>query len=539
MSLYSIALSGLNASQIALGSTGNNITNINTPGYNREVTTLSSNPAGGGVKVSSVERQFNAFVTTQYNQANSILAGLSNYQSQISQIDSLMADSKSGLAVMMQGFFTSLQDLSASPADPAARQGVLGTAENLAAQFRSMDLYLSDLGTSADGEVKSQIIQINTLSESIAHLNREISLAKAKTGDSPNALMNERDYLVEQLSQRVNISVNIQDGGTYNISFANGLSLVAGFNSSSLEAVASSANPTQVAVGYRDGGNNLIELRDSTIKSGELGGAIQFRNEALSSAQSRLGQLAVGLTLSLNEIHAAGVDLNGDAGEAFFSVGNPKSFSHANNTGTADLAGTFEDASLLGLGDYDISYSAVSGFSVTNKLSGENTATFPVGTTTLAFGGMEFTLSGVPNDGDRFLIKPFQNATSSLKTEITNVVKIAAGIPAGGTGSGDNRNALAMMNLQSKQVLEGKSSLNQGYSAMVTDIGNRSQVISVKLSTQLGLTEQLRAVQQGISGVNLDEEASNLLRYQQHYQASAKIVETATTIMDTILSIRN
>jgi flagellar hook-associated protein 1 FlgK len=539
MSLYSIAMSGINASSTSLSTVSKNISNVNTAGYNRQLTNLASNPNGGGVKVTGIERQYNKYISNQLNQSNSELASLMSNQIQLGQIDQLMGDTKSGISVMMQKFFSSLQDLSSSPSDPAARQGVLGTADNLTAQFRSLNEYLNSLGSGVNSDVTNEVGQINTLSSSIADLNKQISLTKAKTGQTPNELMDQRDQLVADLSTHIKINVDIQDSGTYNISFGSGLSLVAGSTSTTLEAGASSINPTQTAVFYRDSAGNLAEMKDSSITGGALGGVLTFRNDGLVKAQNQLGQLGVTIAMSFNAQSAQGIDLNGNVGGDMFTIGAPKSFSNEKNTGTAALAGTFTDASQLTADDYSVSYSSVTGYTVTNKTTGANAGTFAPGTTSFAVGGMTFNVSGTPSDGDRFVIKPFQDALSNMTNAITDVDKIAAGQAAGGTGTGDNRNAAAMYNLQNVKTVGGGSTFNQAYASLVTDIGNRSQVISAKAKTQAGISDQLTAVQQSTSGVNLDEEAINLLKFQQHYQASAKIIDTATTLIDTILGMRN
>lgn len=539
MSLYSIAMSGVNASQNALTTTSKNISNVNTAGYNRQLTNLASNANGGGVKVVSVDRQYNAYMTNQVNQSNSALAALTQNQSQLSQIDSLLGDTTSGVSVMMQNFFSALQDLSSTPADPAARQGVLGTADNMTAQFRSMDAYLSDLGAQVNTSVTSEVSQVNTLTSGIAELNRQVSLARAKSGEEPNALLDQRDQLVAELSTHINITVDVQDTGTYNISFANGLSLVAGFTSSKLEATPSNVNPTETVVSYRDSANNLIEVRDTSITGGALGGALKFRNEGLTQAQNKLGQLGVALAMAFNEQSAQGIDLSGAVGGDFFTIGTPKVFSNERNTGTADLAGTFTDASQLGSDNYNVTYSSATGYTVTNATTGNTEATYPVGTTSFDVGGMTIAVTGVPSNGDKFQIKPYQDALKSFETAITDVDKIAAGQSTGTTGTGDNRNAAAFYDLQNSKLVGGSATFNQAYAALVTDTGNRSQVISLKIDTQQGISEQLTAVQQSTSGVNLDEEAVNLLKYQQSYQASAKIIATATTIVDTILGLKS
>ena len=538
MSLYSVALSGLNAGQIALSVTSNNITNVKSAGYNRQIVALNEASVGGGVTTGNIERQFNKYVTQQYNAAKSSEAGLSAYQNQIGQIDSLLADSDSGLSVMIQKFFGSLQTLASAPADPATRQGVIGSAENLTAQFRSMDSYLSDMQKGVNGEVADQVTQINNTTKQIASLNREISLAKAKTGVAPNALLDQRDDLVSSLSQRINVRVTEQDSGTYNISFSNGLSLVSGFESNKLEAMASNEDPTRTTVGFRDSANNLVPVRESTIQNGELGGVLKFRDETLDAAQNRLGQLAVRLASAVNTQRAAGVDLNGNPGQDFFSIGQPTSFSNAKNTSTAYFDGVYSDASNLGSSDYAITYSATTGYDVKDKTTGQSIGTFPVGSPTLTFGGITLTMNGTPADGDKFLIKPVATAARSFDSNITDPVDIAAG-DATSTGAGDNRNALALYKLQSTAFMKGGSTVNQAYASLVNEIGNKAQIVKVNQATQQTMSEQLLAVQQSDSGVNLDEEATNLLRYQQYYQASARIIDTATSIMDTIIGLRN
>ncbi|MCP1364473.1 flagellar hook-associated protein FlgK, partial [Halomonas sp. BBD48] len=132
---------------------------------------------------------------------------------------------------------------------------------------------------------------------------------------------------------------------------------------------------------------------------------------------------------------------------------------------------------------------------------------------TLSIDGVSMTFNGEPVDGD----------TLTLASD-----------PA----SGDNRNALALQNLQNGDLVGGAASLSEAYASLVSDVGNRTNVVQANLSAQSVLTEQLTAVQQSESGVNLDEEAANLIRFQQFYQANAKVIQTGSTLLDTILGIR-
>ncbi|MEE4463888.1 flagellar hook-associated protein FlgK [Azotobacter chroococcum] len=537
MSIFSIGVSGLNAAQVALSTTSNNITNVYTDGYNRQTTLLGESGVGNGVQVEGVQRQFNQFVATQLNQATSNSSALDTYETQIAQIDNLLADSEAGLAPLLQSFFSSLQDLASAPSDPAARQGLIGTADTLSAQFRAFDGYLEDMQQGVNGQIGDVVFQINNTAEQIAMLNREISLAKAKTGEAPNSLLDQRDQLVAELSTMVDVELTIQDGGTYNISIGNGQSLVSGTRSFALEAMASSADPSRTVVGYRDDAGNLREFSESTFTGGELGGLMTFRSETLDKTQNQLGQLAVSLAQGFNAQHAEGVDLNGDAGGDFFSIGAPTVYSNASNDSAAYLEASFsDDLSGLTASDYDVKFSATDGYSVTRRDTGETT-TFAADATILEFGGMVVTINGSPADGDRFLVQPTRHAAGQLENLIQDTALIAAGQAEGGTGSGDNRNALALQALQDEALVGGVASLSQAYASMVGDVGNRTNVVQVNRQAQAGLTQQLRALQLSESGVNLDEEAANLIRFQQYYQASAKVIEVGATVLDTLLGL--
>lgn len=552
MSMFSIGLSGLNAAQNALNTTSNNISNVYTPSYNRELTILGEGRASGGVRVNDIERQFNTYVANQLNNAKTQSSALATYYNQVSQIDNLLADRDAGLSPLMQTFFSSLEDLASSPSDPAARQGVLGTANTLSAQFRSFDGYLQDMQSNINNQIKDEITQVNNTVEQIAGLNREIALARARTGEAPNSLLNQRDYLVSELNERMDLRLNVQDGKTYNISLPNGQPLVTGTNAFKLEPMQADYDPQRTIVGYRDGGGNLVALNESTITGGALGGLMTFRSETLDKTQSQVGQLAVSLSVAFNEQHRQGVDLEGVAGEDFFNVRAPQAYSYADNSAVTIDAIAFDADTIdqLRATDYTVSFEGGAP-SVIRKDSG---ATVDIGSgwdadnSTLTFGGISISFSNVPANGDQFEIQPVRRAANGMEVNINDLDKIAAGQPVNpdddpadwvAAGAGDNRNALALQNLQSLNIVGGNASVSGAYGAMVSDVGNRTNITQVNLDARQGLTDQLRAVQQSESGVNLDEEAANLIRFQQFYQANARVIDTAGTIMDTILNLRN
>lgn len=539
MSIFSIGLSGLNAAQNALNTTSNNISNVYTDGYNRELTLLGERSASGGVQVEDIQRQYDSYVAEQLNAANSKTAALDTYQTQIAQIDDLLADGEAGLAPLMQDFFSAIEDLTAAPADSSARQGVIGAADTLSAQFRAFDGYLQDMRAGVNSQIGDEITQINNTSGQIANLNREIALAKAKTGEVPNSLLNQRDQLVAELSERIDVELTVQESGSYNLSIGNGQPIVAGTRSFDLETTTSTTDPSRTLVGYRDSAGNLQEPDEESLSGGSLGGLLTFRRETLDKTQNQIGQLAVSLAGAINEQHRAGEDLDGNAGGDLFAVGGPRAFNSENNSGGATISAGFGDLDQLTASDYELrATDAASGeFEITRLDNGETFTATLDGNDQLSFGGVVVTVAdaGTLADGDSFQVQPARGTAGAMENLIRDTGAIAAG---SGGGSGDNENALALQKLQDQLLVGGDATFSGAYAGMVGDVGNRTNIVQVNLNAQQGLSQQLSAVQQSESGVNLDEEAANLIRYQQYYQANAKVIETAATLMDSILRLR-
>ena len=534
MSIFSIGLSGLRAAQSGLYTTSANISNVNTPGYNRELLQLSENRSYG-VSVDGSERQFNQFVATRLNAASGSLASLDTYYSQVRQIDNLLSDERSGLAPVMQKFFSALGQMNSNPADPSARAGVLGTATTLASQFQSFDNYLEDIERSVNAEMKFEVDSVNALTGQISSLNREILIARSGTGDAPNSLLNQRDKLVHELSQRIDVRVHEQKSGSYTISLNNGSPLVSGDTAYTLEARTDNSDPTRTAVFYNDVAGNQLQLKENVFTRGSLGGLIEFRSKSLDTMRNQLGQMVAVFADAFNTQHQQGTDLNQNPGQAVFSTGAPIAYSNADNGGDAAANVQITDSTALLASDYDIRMTGA-GYEVTRLDNGKPvTANFDGATNTLTFNGLSVEMTGTAQQGDSFRVRPLVNQAQNFEMLLTEGSQLAA---AQSNASGDNRNGLALLDLQNQLLVEGRGTFNQAYGTMVSTLGNQINVVQANLAAPQGLTEQLVALQQSESGVNLDEEAANLIRFQQYYQANAKVIETGSTILDTILQLR-
>lgn len=451
--LFSTGLSGLNVARTALVTTAHNTANVYTPGYSRQTAIVASNGGtatgagfiGSGAGVATVARSYDSYLTAQLVQADSSVQELDTYSTQIGRIDNLLADNTTGLASLMQGFFTGVQAVADTPADPAARQQMLSSAQAMAGKFQSVDQYLTDLNTSVNDEIKGQVDQVNTYATQIASLNHQIGqLSAAAGGQPPNDLLDQRDQLVSSLGKIIGINVVQQDGGQYNVFVGAGQSLVLGDRAMQVKAVASAADPTREAVALAGYSGNAVEINDKALTGGSLGGLMAFRSEALVPTQNAVGRVAMVLASAFNDQHALGVDLKGTPGADFFTQAAPVVFASARNSGNMVLTSGVFDVSQLTGSDYSIDVTSVAGtptYSVTRLADGKNLGSFtsmPNG-----FDGVTVDIaSGTAQPGDSFLVQPTRAGARDLNVLVTDPAQVAAASPvitgntSGNRGSG-------------------------------------------------------------------------------------------------------
>ncbi|MDM2968952.1 MULTISPECIES: flagellar hook-associated protein FlgK [unclassified Citrobacter] len=542
-SLINNAMSGLSAAQAALNTASNNISSYNVAGYTRQTTIMaqanSTLGAGGwvgnGVYVSGVQREYDSFITNQLRAAQNQSSGLTVRYEQMSKIDNLLSSTTSSISTSLQGFFTSLQTLVSNAEDPAARQALIGKADGLVNQFKTTDQYLRDQDKQVNIAIGSSVEQINNYAKQIASLNDQISrLTGVGAGASPNDLLDQRDQLVSELNQIVGVEVSVQDGGTYNLTMANGYTLVQGSSARQLAAVPSSADPSRTTVAYVDATAGNIEIPEKLLNSGSLGGLLTFRSQDLDQTRNTLNQLALAFAEAFNAQHKQGYDANGDQGEDFFSIGKPSVLSNAKNTGSGTLSAEVTDSSAVQATNYKLVFDGQD-WQVT-RLS-DNTSFKAVETNgKLTFDGLEVTVGAGANANDSFTLKPVSDAIVNMNVLVTDESKIAMASDPDAGGS-DNRNGQALLDLQTQKTV-GNKSFNDAYATMISDVGNKTATLKTSSTAQGNVVTQLYNQQQSISGVNLDEEYGNLQRYQQYYLANAQVLQTANTLFDALLGIR-
>lgn len=544
-SLINSAMSGLSAAQSALNTTSNNIASYNVSGYTRQTTVLASANStlgaggwvGNGVYVSGVQREYNAFITNQLRTAQSQSSGLTTRYEQMSKIDDMLSGTTNSLSTTLQDFFSSMQTLVSNAEDPAARQTVLGKADGLVNQFKVADQYLRDQDKQVNLSIATTVDQINNYANQIASLNDKISrLTGVGAGASPNDLLDQRDQLVSELNKLVGVEVNVQDSGTFNVTMANGYTLVQGSNARQLAAVPSSSDPTRTTVAYVDNVAGNIEIPEKLLNNGSLGGLLTFRSQDLDQTRNSLNQMALAFADAFNAQHAQGIDANGDKGKDFFAIGAPSVVANSKNSGKASLTAEVTDASSVQATDYRVSYK--NGEWQVTRLSDNTTVKVQEKDGALNFDGLSVTVSGTPAENDSFTVKPVSDAIVNMSVAISDESELALGIDDAENGESDNRNGQALLDLQNAKLVGNSKTFNDAYAALVSDIGNKTSTLKTSSTTQSNVVTQLSKQQQSISGVNLDEEYGNLQLFQQYYLANAQVLQTASTLFDALINIR-
>ncbi|MGG4578593.1 MULTISPECIES: flagellar hook-associated protein FlgK [Alcaligenes] len=571
MNLANLGITGLFAAQKRMQVTGHNINNIDTAGYNRQsvlVETAGSVGSGNGyygrgVQVVTVQRSYDNFLYQQLVRSQTTGAALVSYGTEIAQLDNLFSDRTVGVSPALQNFFNGLEAVASQPADPSARQELLGRAESLATQIRDATSYMNRVNENINTQVGTTVTQINSYLERIDNVNKQIVAAKGTTpGHEPNDLLDQREQLVAELGQLIDVRTVEQDG-RMSITTAGGQMLLGGESIYPLHAVRSAENPERMVVGFTsalnvDGKMVVSEFREGTIKGGTLGGLLQFRQESLEPAINALGRLAVGLAHTVNDIHRQGVDLKGEAGKDMFSVSGPKVIANGNNPASSGIPGVSFYKDPVDPADPSKGYTQP-----VDKLTGDNYRIERVdgrfqlrnlssndvtplngpdkngGITRVD--GLEIDVSGLKTqsqDGDSWLLQPTVNAGSSLQVEIKRPQDIAAADKD--TGSANGAIAQKLADLRNTKVLaDGSLSLNDSFGQIVNRIAVQTQQNGTAAKAQLKLIEQNYAAQQTLSGVNKDEEYIMLQRYQEQYQAAARLIDVSSQMFDTLLGLRS
>jgi len=447
--LLSTSVSGLLAFQQALDVTSNNIANASTPGYSVETANLTELPGqataggyvGSGVTVDGITRSYSELLAQQVRGSQASYSSLNTLATQATQVDNLLSASSTGITSGLQSFVNALQTVSGSPSSSAARQALLSQAQALAQQLTGYDAQISQYGSTLEQQISGDVTQVNTLASGIASLNTQIANDLAGTGQAPNQLMDQRDNLIDQLSQYVSVNTASEPNGMLDVYVGTGQAVVTGGTAQQLSTLPNQYNASELDIGITSGGGTADVT--SEITGGELGGLIASRTQVLDPAQNALGQISVALATIVNQQQAAGMDQTGAAGQPMFTVGGVQTLASSANTGNATLTVTRTSLSALTSDDYTLRYSGAA-WQLQDATTGQAVALSGAGTSASPFqaAGISIIVNGAPAAGDSFLVQPTAAATAGLAVAFTDPSQIAAaslaqtGVGAANTGTG-------------------------------------------------------------------------------------------------------
>ena len=552
--IFNIGKQGLMAQQIAMQVTSHNIANVNTEGYSRqevifeEGMPLNSTPGqtGTGVNATTIKRKYDSFLEGQLTDSRETLGNLEAKKSAISKIEDYFYDTNgTGINQLLDQFFNSMQDLSANPAGTAERVSIISRADAFANAVNSAYSSLEQLQKDMNSQVKQTVTDINNLASQIASLNTEIQRAEAN-GQNANDFRDMRGRILNDLAEKIDIQYFEDDSGQITVIGGGMATLVEKGNSWVLDAVSDPDNYGYYNIVSSPDSSNVLNLTDS-ISGGRLKGLLTIRDTETWDAMDELDRFAASIANEINQVHRTGFGLDGSTGTNLFSpsfetgdvlsqdVGDIRAMS--TNTGTGSLSITIDDPSALTFNNYELTFSG-GNYTLTNKsTNAANTAVY-ADPSSFTFEGLSVTISGSIAAGDKYIISAHKNSARDIQAAIdmSDQAKIAAAAIAA-DNRGDNSNVLALVQLQDALTIDGNSSFSSYYGSIVGRIGVNSQYINNQYSAQEFSSEQLRNMRESVSGVSIDEEMANLMKFQFAYEASARLITIGDELLDTLLGI--
>lgn len=467
--LLSVGSRALQANQIALQTAGNNIANVNTPGYSRQSVVLQnvqgqytgSGYIGKGVDVQTILRNHSDFLTRQAALTSSVSASDTARSDQLTQLENIFQGGKTGLGASVSDMLNSFSDVASAPTDLTARTVALTSADEMAARFRSAASSLSDLQQGVSSQLKDSVAAVNNLANQIAAANEQIARAQG-SGQPPNDLLDKRDQLIKDLNQYIQTTNIPADDGSIGIFLAGSQPLVLGNTVSPIRMGKDAFNdPAKAKLATQNG----VVLEESMLGGGQIAGLLKFQNTDLVEAKNLLGRMALAIGTATNDQNKLGIDLNGAVGGNLFTPADlSKSVLPAASNAvpaTSSLALSISDASKFVASDYEVSFSSSTAGTITRRSDGQVTSfpQVPAPTAPLlaTLDGLNITVSPGAAAGDRFLITPFSAVSSTMATAFSSPSALAMASPVAASADVANKGTLAVASLSAQTVADPNS----------------------------------------------------------------------------------
>ena len=577
-SLYT-ALTGLQTNQSAMRVLSNNITNANTPGYTRKIAELQSRViagTGAGVQMGSIDRYVDQALQVQLRNTTSDFSGLDVRQQFYQRMQDMFGspDSNSSLAAMMSDFSTSMTALTTNPESVSLRLDVVTNAQRTAQNLNSMSANAQQLRQEADSQISDAVGIVNTQLQTIDKLNEQIVAAKLRgieTGD----LEDQRDLAVSKISEQMDVSTYTRDNGEMVIFTKAGRTLLDGNPSPLVHTPASSL---QAAVTYPGGIDGItVNGADITdeIGSGKIAALVDLRDTTLPNLTAEINQLTTSLRDEVNKIHNQGTGLPApttltssrpQTGTATSLTGTV-TVTLLNPDGTAAFSGALPAPGTLDAAGFAAAFNTVlSGFGVGASASNNaGTVTLNGGTYGVAITGGTVDPGGgaaTTNLSDYLHLNDFFVGTDPTGVDLAAVIKVRDDIQTNPSllsrgalqqdaalnwyvGAGDSSVVTALAaKLTAGTAFAATGNLpaaSTSFADYAANILSQNSSAAAQVDNDHSFTESLKSQIESRfgseSGVNTDEELSNMIVLQNAYAASGRIMTTVSQMFDVLISL--
>ena len=429
-SLFDIGKSGLQAYRQSLAVTGQNIANVNTEGYKKRDTALAevsgagggvtekSDQTGLGVRVDEIRRSFDEFLIDKARQTSAIYEKANVYSDQASDLENILLPGDSNLSSSIGNFFNSLQEIAVAPDDQAPRIVAIERGKDLASQFNSYSTRLDNYKSRLHEQAKNGVTSVNILTKQLTQINEDL-LNSGLTSQASNAKLDQRDNILDQISQISQISVNYGSRGE---------ALVRLGNSGSGPVILDKNNNTTIGVTLKDGRIQPVIGLQNTPTNQIQGGLLSGYTDAYALADNthkEIDNLAIIVSREFNKVNTAGLNLDGKTGDDMFSVTSLVSTPNPTNRTTVGIEIQVDDPNKIIKENYSLAYSGpenlwkITSPSLNESLSGISKVEAP---------GFSVSIFGQPLDGDEFTLSP-SNESSGMKFLLSRPQDIAAASP--------------------------------------------------------------------------------------------------------------
>ena len=554
-SALSSAKLGLLAQQLAIEVTGQNIANVETEGYSRQDVTFEANTPrhaikygsmhqiGTGVRVAGIERAHDQFLFEQIMDEGD-LTGSTEVKKDIFEQLEILFNEGSGRSLndALSSFFASVHDLATNARGLPERADLVSKAENLASTFNQTGKQLYTIQRNIDATIETEVTEINSLTTQIGKLNENIHASEPASQYKANDLRDNRDRLVKELSKKIDIQLIEESDSQISLTLKDGTALVLKDQVFDLSTSINGNNESFYDV-YIDTGSTTKDIT-STITGGELRGYLDMRDTEVESILDKMNILSASFIQEFNGIHRAGFGVDGSSGLDFFSALDVTVDHDVDNTGAAVVSMTNASPTTISVDEFEIAFTGSNAFTLNNLTTNASsgTFTFTTGSTFNIKDGFAVTISGAAVSGDKVTFSVSEDSASGMAVSSTitaNTRKIAAGT----TTNGDGANALLMADLQNTLSFNsvtwsgsgsGSYTFDEYYNAVVSTIGIESFSAQSTLRQQEGIMLQLNSRRESISGVSIDEEMIKMIKFQQAYNASARMISVVDEMLDTL-----